>query len=460
MSADWKIYKLGQITDWFSGGTPRKNIDKYWNGDIPWISASSMSNNRIFTSDSKITYEGLKSGSKLAYKDDILLLVRGSILHQKIPVGIVMNDVSYNQDVKRIKVKDNLNPWFLLYWFMGNEKILLQKVDFTGIGAGKFDTDFLQNYPISLPSLKEQGIIVNIVKFLDDKIHLNNQINQNLEAIAQAIFKSWFIDFEPVRAKISAKQEGKDPELAAMCAISGKSEAELEQMTNEDLAELQATAALFPDELVETELGEVPKGWKVKPLDEIANYLNGLALQKFRPENEHEFLPIVKIAQLKSGIATIEEKASPNIDPKFIINNGDVIFSWSGSLMVDIWCGGKAALNQHLFKVTSIDYPKWFYCSYTKHHLAEFQRIAQAKAVTMGHIKREHLSQALCIVPSNQVLDIGNNVIGAQMQKQIVLRLENNNLIQVRDTLLPKLLSGELDVSRLASETEYEYSTE
>ncbi|MDI9742995.1 restriction endonuclease subunit S [Acinetobacter pittii] len=352
-------------------------------------------------------------------------------------------------------------PPFLRWLVQGNE--WWEQVNkFLNVGAvfNSLKCKDIPNFKLTIPSLKEQREITDILSSLDKKIELNSKLNQTLESIAQAIFKSWFIDFEPVRAKIAAKQEGKDPERAAMCAISGKSETELKQMAEDDFAELQATAALFPDELVESELGEVPKGWKVKPLDEIANYLNGLALQKFRPENEHEFLPIVKIAQLKSGIATIEEKASPNIDPKFIINNGDVIFSWSGSLMVDIWCGGKAALNQHLFKVTSIDYPKWFYCSYTKHHLAEFQRIAQAKAVTMGHIKREHLSQALCIVPSNQVLDIGNNVIGAQMQKQIVLRLENNNLIQVRDTLLPKLLSGELDVSRLASETEYEYSTE
>lgn len=352
-------------------------------------------------------------------------------------------------------------PPFLRWLVQGNE--WWEQVNkFLNVGAvfNSLKCKDIPNFKLTIPSLKEQREITDILSSLDKKIELNSKLNQTLESIAQAIFKSWFIDFEPVRAKIAAKQEGKDPERAAMCAISGKSETELKQMAEDDFAELQATAALFPDELVESELGEVPKGWKVKPLDEIANYLNGLALQKFRPENEHEFLPIVKIAQLKSGIATIEEKASPNIDPKFIINNGDVIFSWSGSLMVDIWCGGKAALNQHLFKVTSIDYPKWFYCSYTKHHLAEFQRIAQAKAVTMGHIKREHLSQALCIVPSNQILDIGNNVIGAQMQKQIVLRLENNNLIQVRDTLLPKLLSGELDVSRLASETEYEYSTE
>lgn len=267
MSANWNIYKLGQITNWFSGGTPRKSVDEYWNGNIPWISASSMSNNRIITSNLKITEEGLKSGSKLANKDDILLLVRGSILHQKIPVGIVMKDVSYNQDVKRIKVNaDKICPWYLLYWFIGNEKILLKKVDVTGIGAGKFDTDFLQDYELNVPELKYQERVVKIIKALDDKIYLNNQINQTLESIAQATFKSWFIDFEPVKAKIQAKQESKDTELAAMCAISGKGEAELEQMAKEDFAELQATAALFPDEL-----GEVPKGWLKTDLSILAD---------------------------------------------------------------------------------------------------------------------------------------------------------------------------------------------
>ena len=298
---------------------------------------------------------------------------------------------------------------------------------------------------IELPSIEIQAEIVKYIDSIDNKIRLNNKINQTLESIAQAIFKSWFIDFDPVRAKIVAKQEGKDSELAAMCAISGKSEAELKQMSEDDFAELQATAALFPDELVESELGDVPKGWEVKALDRIASYQNGLALQKFRPEDENEFLPIVKIAQLKSGIATIEEKASPNIDAKSIIDNGDVVFSWSGSLVVDIWCGGKAALNQHLFKVTSNQYPKWLYYYYTKHHLAEFQRIAQAKAVTMGHIKREHLSQALCTVPCEKILDaIG--ILESVLQKQIKFRLENYNLMKIRDTLLPKLLSGEVSV--------------
>lgn len=348
-----------------------------------------------------------------------------------------------------LRPKEDVDTDYLLYALQSRqvqEQILWNEG--TGSTVSNLRIPVLEKLEIPRFRDKEKSI-GKVLKNLDEKIHLNNQINQTLESIAQAIFKSWFIDFEPVKAKIAAKLEGKDPEVAAMCAISGKSETELEQMPEDDFAELQATAALFPDELVESELGEVPRGWEVKPLDKIANYLNGLALQKFRPENENDFLPIVKIAQLKSGRATTEEKASPNIDSKFIIDDGDIVFSWSGSLMVDIWCGGKAALNQHLFKVTSTEYPKWFYFSYTKRHLAEFQHIAQSKAVTMGHIKREHLSQALCVVPCMRLLRVGNNLIGTQLQKQIALRLENNTLIQVRDTLLPKLLSGEIDVSNL-----------
>lgn len=393
------------------------------------------------------TFERIKDACK-PQKGDILYTNIGSQLGNAALVNTDENFViAWN--VLRLQPSNKINADFLVYLLNNpSNKKMIQSLNSSStmpfVSGGE-----IGKVEFSFPDLNKQAEIAKILKSLDDKIHLNNQINQTLESIAQAIFKSWFIDFEPVRAKIAAKQEGKDPERAAMCVISGKSEVELHQMAEDDFAELQATAALFPDEFVESELGEVPKEWEVKPLDKIANYLNGLALQKFRPENEYDFLPIVKIAQLKSGVATIEEKASPNIDRKFIIENGDVIFSWSGSLMVDIWCGGKAALNQHLFKVTSNDYHKWLYYFYTKHHLAEFQRIAQAKAVTMGHIKREHLSQALCCIASNQLLEISNIFIGHFLQKLIELRLENNNLKQLRDTLLPKLLSGEVEVENL-----------
>jgi len=182
----------------------------------------------------------------------------------------------------------------------------------------------------------------------------------------------------------------------------------------------------------------------VTPLDEIAHYQNGLALQKFRPEDENHFLPVLKIAQLKKGFADGAEKASPNIKEECIVNNGDVVFSWSGSLMIDVWCGGKAALNQHLFKVTSEQYPKWFYYYWTKQHLESFQQIAADKAVTMGHIKRRHLAETKCAVPN---VDMNSfQQIGLLLDKIVEQRLESSSLEQIRDALLPKLLSGELEV--------------
>ncbi|PRI50394.1 Type I restriction modification DNA specificity domain protein [Haemophilus influenzae] len=297
--------------------------------------------------------------------------------------------------------------------------------------------------------IEKEKEIANILGSLDQKIQLNTQINQTLEQIAQALFKSWFVDFDPVRAKVQALSDGlslEQAELAAIQAISGKTPEELTALSQtqpERYAELAETAKAFPCEMVEVDGVEVPKGWEVKALDEIANYQNGLALQKFRPEDDEPFLPVVKIAQLRQGYADGDEKAKANIKPECIIDNGDVIFSWSGSLLVDIWCGGKAALNQHLFKVSSKEYPKWFYYFYTKHHLTEFQRIAYDKAVTMGHIKREHLSAAKCIVPNDELL--ANKTLENILEKIIFNRLENFNLQNTRDLLLPRLLNGELN---------------
>ncbi|NLC09382.1 MAG: restriction endonuclease subunit S, partial [Gammaproteobacteria bacterium] len=220
----------------------------------------------------------------------------------------------------------------------------------------------------------------------------------------------------------------------------------------EQYATLRATAELFPAAMQDSELGEIPEGWECLPLDEVAHYQNGLALQKYRPENEDDFLPVLKIAQLRVGYADGKEKASPNIRKECIVDNGDVIFSWSGSLIVDIWCGGKAALNQHLFKVTSGKYPKWLYYYFTRHHLEEFQRIAAAKAVTMGHIKREHLKQALCAIPRKELIEQVSKTLSHILDQTIALRLEAQSLAELRDTLLPKLLSGELSVSAAADQ--------
>ena len=270
---------------------------------------------------------------------------------------------------------------------------------------------------IPIPSRPQQVVVGDTYFELSARIELLRQTNITLEAIAQALFKSWFIDFDPVHAKA----EGREPD--GMDAD---------------------TAALFPDSFEDSPLGPIPHGWQARSLDSIANYLNGLALQKFPPETEDEFLPVIKIAQLRAGIATNADRASARLRPDYVVHDGDVLFSWSGSLEVEFWCGGDGALNQHLFKVTSTEVPKWFYYLATRQHLSMFRQIAASKATTMGHIQRQHLTQAKVPVPPLPVLTAATKIIEPLLDKRISNSLQVRQLAQVRDTLLPRLISGKL----------------
>lgn len=276
--------------------------------------------------------------------------------------------------------------------------------------------DNAHSLSIRVPSLEIQRGIASILRVLDDRIALLRETNATLEAIAQAMFKSWFVDFDPVHAK----QQGRAPE--------GMDE---------------ATAALFPDGFEESELGLVPKGWKVKSLDEIAEYLNGLALQKFPPDGD-EWLPVIKIAQLRKGDTAGADRANRKMKQEYIIQNGDILFSWSGSLEVEVWCGGEGALNQHLFKVSSDTHPKWFYYLWTKYHLESFRQTAASKATTMGHIQRCHLSKAKVVEPPKQFISAADEYFAPLLECWISNALQAQTLATLRDTTLPRLISGQL----------------
>lgn len=189
---DLKKQKLHDLTLWSSGGTPSKANEEYWNGKIPLISGVSMHTDKLFKSDVNITELGLKKGSKLAPKNSILILVRGSMLFNKIPLGIATDDVAFNQDVKCIQTKEKLNPLFLFQWFKAKEHTIQNKVTATGIGAGKLDTDDLQNLEIYLPLEKEQTKIAEFLSAVDDKIsQLSRQLellNQYKKGVMQKIF--------------------------------------------------------------------------------------------------------------------------------------------------------------------------------------------------------------------------------------------------------------------------------
>ena len=207
--------------------------------------------------------------------------------------------------------------------------------------------------------------------------------------------------------------------------------------------------AIFADRLINIE--SIPDGWRKGNLLDIANYLNGLAMQKFRPAKDELGLPVMKIKELRQGSCDISsELCSPSIKNEYIIHDGDIIFSWSGSLLVDIWCGGTCGLNQHLFKVTSETYDKWFYYLWTAHHLDRFIAIASDKATTMGHIKREELSKAEVLIPNKNDYEELSSVMKPIFEFIVSNRIESRKLSALRDELLPKLMSGEIDVSEVS----------
>ena len=299
------------------------------------------------------------------------------------------------------------------------------KPNFVGIARNKQTTGLghvtkkdLEEMEVAFPALPEQKSIAHVLGTLDDKIELNRRMNRNLEEMARAIFQDWFVDFGPTRAKM----EGLDPYLPS-------------ELWN-----------LFPDELVDSELGEIPEGWETKSLDEIATFLNGLALQKY-PPNEGPSLPVIKIAQLRAGHTQGADSASVDVPSKYHIHDGDILFSWSGSLELDIWTGGEGALNQHLFKVDSDLYPKWLYYRWVREHLQVFRAIAADKTTTMGHIQRRHLSESHTVLPDFVTLEAMNRHMRPLLDRSTALRIASRTLAWQRETLLPQIMSGNISIN-------------
>jgi type I restriction enzyme S subunit len=262
-------------------------------------------------------------------------------------------------------------------------------------------------------------------------------MSETLEAMARALFKSWFVDFDPVRWKM--ERQGAKPQSR------NEDKTSLASSRPGDFALPPALADLFPDSFEDSELGEIPRGWEVKALDEIARFVNGLALQKYPPTGERS-LPVIKIAQLRAGNTEGADRASVDLEPAYIVQDGDTLFSWSGSLECVLWAAGPGALNQHLFKVTSDLYPQWLCYLGVHHHLADFRHIAAGKATTMGHIQRHHLSDAKLAIPSPALLRAMDVVFAPFIESTWRRAVESRTLGALRDALLPKLISGELRV--------------
>ncbi len=353
-------------------------------------------------------------------------------------------------------------PPFLRWLVQGNE--WWEQVNkFLNVGA-VFDSlkcKDIPNFNLTIPSLKEQKRITDILSSLDNKIELNNKVNQTLESITQAIFKSWFIDFDPVRAKIAAKQNGEDPELAAMCAISGKSEAELEQIAKEDFAELQATAALFPDELVESELGVVPKGWVVSIVGEQVQTVGGgtpsTKNADFWDNGIHHWTTPKDLSNLTDKILLNTERKITDIGLKKIssglLPKNTVLMSSRAPVGYLALAKIEVAINQgYIAILPNTKYSAEYLIHWCKANMAEIK--GRASGTTFQEISKKNFREINFISPDEKVIAVYTRTAKTLYDEITLKAKEKQSLINLRDTLLPKLLLGEVEIPDFINEGE------
>lgn len=389
--SEWHKTTLGALATLVTKGTtPAYRDGGFSEGGVNYIKSDA------------INYDGRIDSSRFAYisesvhekfkrsqleEGDILFSMAGAFLGK---TGIVENRMlpaNTNQANAIIRLNKTIaSAKFIGYFF--REKSTIDFINNMSGQSAQPNINFqeIRSIEVDLPELAEQDAIVAVLGGLDDKIDLLHDQNQTLEAMAETLFRQWFLESE-----------------------------------NE--------------------------GWDERPLSSIANFLNGLACQKYPPANGVDKLPVLKIRELSNGITDSADWATSQVKPDYIVEAGDVIFAWSASLMVKVWDGEKCVLNQHLFKVTSQDFPKWFYLRWCKHHLAEFIAISASHATTMGHIKRGDLDAAMVLVPSPTMLDAMSQQMTPLLDKQIAIARQRKTLEKLRDTLLPKLMSGEVRVA-------------
>ena len=401
MKSEWKTYTVQELIDLGMleapmdgnhGGIHPKSSD-YVDAGIPFIMANDLVQGQVdYRNCAFITEKQAKTLKKGFAKPGDVLLTHKATIGRTALVSDEYKTIILTPQVTYYRIKNGISNRYLKYYF---DSVPFQQLFSNWAGSGStrayLGITAQRKLPIVLPPFDVQKKIADCCSVIDDKIVVNNRINDNLQQQALAIFR--------------------------------------QELLRE---------------------GELPEGWVSGSLLDIANYLNGLAMQKFRPVDGEKGLPVLKIKELRQGTCDVSsELCSPNIKPEYIVHDGDVIFSWSGSLLVDLWCGGTCGLNQHLFKVTSEKYPKWFYYAWTAHHLARFVAIAADKATTMGHIKREELANAEVVIPDSGSVERIGGVLQPMYDLIISNRIENHKLAMLRDTILPQLMSGELDVSDL-----------
>ena len=441
MAGEWRDTTLGQVTDFLSGGTPSKEVAKYWSGLTPWVSAKDMKQFRLEDTEDHVTEDGLANGTKLVPAGTVLLLARGMTLLNDLPICVVNRPMTFNQDVKALRPKPGVRNEFLPYLLLGNKDRLLNLVDLAGHGTGRLNSDELKALDVVLPPELEQRAIAHILGTLDDKIELNGRMNETLEAMARALFKSWFVDFLPVRANMKARNRKARTQTGDPIRAKAK---------GCDPGLPKHIADLFPDSFEDSEQGKIPKGWEARSLYETAEFINGAAFKSKDFCDPSRGLPIVKIAELKNGISAQTKFSERVLGPKQLIDKGELLYSWSGSpdtsLDAFLWTKGRGLLNQHIFKVVTPSIAKkrfvYYLLKFLRPTLVEIARNKQTTG--LGHVTIADMKRLYVCSPPIKVLGAFDSQVAPLFDRAFKNTTQNQIATALRDNLLPKLISGEL----------------
>ena len=353
-----------------------------------------------------------------------------------------------------------LDPYFFLYQYLSPtfQDFLTSRT----IHGSTVDRIALKEFPdfeIDLPSLGVQHQIAKVMLDIDAKIDLNRRINQTLEAMAQAIFKSWFVDFDPVKAKIAAKQEGRDPLRAAMSAISGKPDADLDALPPEQYDQLAATAALFPYEMEESELGEIPKGWKANQINQFGDVICGKTPSKTNPEYFGGGIPFIKIPDMHNSVYVVSpsERLSASgvaLQAKKTIPPGSICVSCIATVGKVVITHELSQTNQQINSIVPRlpQYTTYLYFQ-MKEKEKEFHDLASGGSATLN-MNTSTFSKVSVLNPEFEVLEKFSTLVAPLFSEILARQKQSALLSETRDTLLPKLLSGELSVTEATAEVE------
>jgi type I restriction enzyme, S subunit len=400
---------LERVARMFSGGTPSKADSALWRGSVPWLTPKDMGQWNGSTEET-VSHEAIGKGTRLAPHGAIFIAVRGMSLHNEI--RIVRSDaaLTFNQDVKAIVPNDGTDGRFLYYALFAKKQDLLESVEAAGHGTGRLPTDKLRSIGVPDISPAEQSAIASYLGALDDKIDLNRRMNGTLEGIVRAIFKDWFVDFGPTRAKA----EGSAPYLAP------------------------EIWALFPARLDDD---DKPEGWKYADIYTFSNVVYGAPFASKQFNSEQRGLPLIRIRDLADHQPVI---FTDEIHPKAqIIEPGDIVAGMDGEFRLHVWKGPKALLNQRMCNFRpKQDIPASYLAEALKEPLSFFER--GKVGTTVIHLGKGDIDTFRLLQPPPTILKAYGAIAEPLLRRIVTNSRESIDLAQTRDLLLPKLMSGEI----------------